>query len=172
MATLVRWDPFREIAALQNEMSRFAGVFRDANGNGGDRTWVPALDVWETDGEVVYSFDLPGIPEDKIAVELEDGVLSVSAERERGSDVKQDGYYRYERRVGSFARTITLPQGVTEDSISASHANGVLEVRVRKPEEAKPRRIEIGVNGESSGARLQSGSDSDSRTIEGTATEA
>ncbi len=158
MATLVRWDSFREIAALQNELSRFAGVFRDTDGNGTDRTWVPAVDVWETDEEVVYAFDLPGIPEDKIAVEFENGALTVSAERERGSELKQDGFYRYERRVGSFARTISLPEGVTEDGITASHANGVLEVRVRKPEEAKPRRIEIGVSGE--------------RTIEGTATEA
>jgi HSP20 family protein len=158
MATLVRWDPFRELAALQNEMSRFAGVFRETSGNGADRTWVPALDVWETDDEVVYAFDLPGIPEDKIAVEFENGVLTVSAERERGSDVKQDGFYRFERRVGSFARAITLPEGVTEDGINASHANGVLEVHVRKPEETKPRRIEIGVSGQ--------------KTIEGTATEA
>jgi HSP20 family protein len=156
MATLVRWDPFREIAALQNELTRFPGVFRDTNGN--DRTWVPALDVWETEDEVVYAFDLPGIPEDKIAVEFENGVLTVSAERERSSDVKQDGFYRYERRVGSFARSISLPEGVSEDGIQAAHANGVLEVRVRKPEEAKPRRIEIGVSGE--------------KTIEGTATEA
>jgi HSP20 family protein len=158
MATLVRWDPFREIAALQNELSRFAGVFREPNGSGGDRTWVPALDVWETDIEVVYSFDMPGIPEDKIAIEFENGALTVSAERERGSEAKQDGFYRYERRVGSFARTISLPKGVTEDGIKASHANGVLEVRVRKPEQTKPRRIEIGVQGE--------------KTIEGTATEA
>lgn len=158
MATLVRWDPFREIAALQNELSRFTGAFRDTNGSGSDRTWVPALDVWETEDEVVYSFDLPGIAEDKIAVEFENGVLTVSADRERAGDVKQDGFYRYERRVGSFARSITLPEGVTEDGIKAAHSNGVLEVRVRKPEEAKPRRIEIGVNGP--------------KTIEGTATEA
>jgi HSP20 family protein len=159
MATLVRWDPFREIAALQNDMSRFLGAFREGgNGTTQDRTWVPALDVWETENEVVYSFDLPGIPEEKISVEFENGALTVSAERERSSDVKQDGFYRYERRVGSFARSISLPEGVTEEGIKASFADGVLEVRVRKPEEAKPRRIEIGVKGE--------------KTIEGTATEA
>ena len=72
--------------------------------------------------------------------------------------MKQDGFYRYERRVGSFARTISLPEGVTEDGIRASHANGVLEVRVRKPEETKPRRIEIGVQRHR--ATLQSSSDS------------
>jgi HSP20 family protein len=160
MATLVRWDPFREIAALQNDMSRFLGAFREAggNGSGADRAWVPAVDVWETEDELVYAFDLPGIPEDKINVEFEDGVLSVSAERERDSELKQDGFYRFERRVGSFARAISLPQGVTEEGIQATHANGVLEVRVQKPAEAKPRRIEIGVSGE--------------KTIEGTAEEA
>ena len=151
MATLVRRNPV------------FFRVLRELNGNGTTsgavaRSWAPALDVWETDDEVVYAFDLPGIPEDKIAVEFENGALMVSAERERSSDMKQDGFYRYERRVGTFARTISLPEGVTEDDVKASHANGVLEVRVRKPEEAKPRRIEIGVKGD--------------KTIEGTATEA
>jgi HSP20 family protein len=151
MATLVRRNPV------------FFRVLRELNGNGTTsgtvaRSWAPALDVWETDDEVVYAFDLPGIPEDKIAVEFENGALTVSAERERSSDVTQDGFYRYERRVGTFARTISLPEGVTEDDVKASHANGVLEVRVRKPEEAKPRRIEIGVKGD--------------KTIEGTATEA
>ena len=160
MATLVRWDPFRELAALQNDMSRFFGAFREptSGGNGADRTWVPALDVWETSDELVYAFELPGIPEEKINVEFEDGVLSVSADREREDELKQDGFYRFERRVGSFARAISLPQGVAEDGITATHKDGVLEVRVRKPEEAKPRRIEIGVNGH--------------QTIEGTAEEA
>ena len=150
MATLVRWDPFREIAALQNDMSRVFGALRENASSGGsaDRTWVPALDVWETADELVYAFDLPGIPEDKITIEFEDGVLSVSAERERQDEVKQDGFYRFERRVGSFARAITLPQGVEDDGIAATHKDGVLEVRVRKPEEAKPRRIEIGINGQ------------------------
>ncbi len=165
MATLVRRNPavFR--------------VLRELNGNGTTsgtvaRSWAPALDAWETENEVVYAFDLPGTAEEKIAVELENGVLTVSAERERSGELKQDGFYRYERRVGSFTRTISLPEGVTDDSISASYANGVLEVRVQKPEETKPRRIEIGVNGKSIGATLQSGSDSASPTIEGTATEA
>jgi HSP20 family protein len=159
MATLVRWDPFRELASLQNDMSRVLGAFRESGGNGGtDRTWVPPLDVWETEDELVYAFDLPGIPEERINVEFEDGVLSVSAEREREKELKHDGFYRFERRIGSFARAISLPQGVSEESIKATHTNGVLEVRVRKPEETKPSRIEIGVTGE--------------KTIEGTATEA
>jgi HSP20 family protein len=157
MATLVRWDPFREVAALQNEMGRLFGMLREGNGQTA-RSWVPALDVWEKDNEIVYAFDLPGIPEDEISVEFEDGSLTVSAERERKHEVSDDRYYRYERHFGTFSRTIGLPQGVSEKDISADYSNGVLEVHVRKPEETKPRRIQIG-KGEQA-------------TIEGTATEA
>src|SRR5947209_9527157 len=144
MATLVRFDPFREVAALQNEMGRLLGVFREGNGTG-ERSWVPALDVWETDDAYVYAFDLPGIPEDKVSVEFEDGMLTVSAERERTEQASDDKFFRYERRFGTFTRTLGLPQGVKEDDISARFENGVLEIHVRKPEEVKPRRIQIGV---------------------------
>ena len=143
MANLVRWDPFREMASLQNDMSRLmTSVLGTSNGE--DRAWIPPLDVWETEGEVVYAFDLPGIPEDKISVEFEDGSLTVSGERERTDEVSRDRLYRYERRFGSFSRTIGLPQGVGEDSINADFKNGVLEIHVRKPEQPKPRRIQIG----------------------------
>src|SRR5918912_558890 len=145
MATLVRWEPFREIATLQNEMSRLMNTFTGGTGNGDSpRSWVPALDVWETENELVYAFDLPGIPEDKISIEFEDGALTVSAERERTQEKSEDRLYRYERRFGPFSRTIGLPQGVTEDAITADYKAGVLEVHVRKPEQPKPRRIQIG----------------------------
>ena len=72
MATMVRWEPFREIAALQNEMSRFMNGLLENSGPT-TRNWVPALDVWETESEIVYALDLPGIPEDKISVELDEG---------------------------------------------------------------------------------------------------
>jgi HSP20 family protein len=149
MATLVRWDPLREIAALQNEMGRFMNVFRGEGGNGTTtgQQWVPALDVWETENDIVYAFDLPGIPEDKISIEFEDGALTVSAERDREQKVEGDRFYRYERRFGTFSRTIGLPQGVTDDSISAEYKNGVLEVHVTKPEQPKPKRIQIGNTG-------------------------
>jgi HSP20 family protein len=153
MATLVRWDPFREMAALQNEMGRFFNVFREGNGQT-QQNWVPALDVWETENDIVYAFDLPGIPEDKISVELEEGSLSVSAERERQHEVKDDRFYRFERRHGSFQRTIGLPDGVKEEDVTADYRDGVLEVHVRKPVQAQPRRIQIGK--------------SDQATIEGT----
>jgi HSP20 family protein len=143
MATLVRWEPFREIAALQNEMSRFMNGLTEGPGRS-VQSWVPTLDAWETDSEVVYAFDLPGIPEDKISVELDDGALTVSAERERKDEQKEQGFYRYERRFGTFSRTVGVPQGTSESDITASYENGVLEVHVRKPEQPKPKKIEIG----------------------------
>jgi len=145
MATLVRWEPFREIAALQNDMGRLMSAFLgQGDGETTGRTWVPAVDVWETENELVYAFDLPGIPEDKIAVEFDDGALTVSGERERVDEVKNDRSYRFERRFGSFSRSVALPQGVTEDDVKADYRDGVLQVTVKKPETPKPRRIEVG----------------------------
>ena len=144
MATLIRWDPFREMASLQNDMSRLMnGILGAANGTGEARTWIPPVDVWETDDEVVYAFDLPGMSEDELSIEFEEGSLTISGSRERKDEVSKDGLYRYERRFGSFSRTIGLPQGVNEDSVKADYRNGVLEVRVQKPEQPQPRRIQI-----------------------------
>ena len=143
MATLVRWEPFREIAALQNEMSRFMNGLLEGNGRT-NQAWVPALDVWETERELVYAVDVPGIPEDKISVELDEGALTISAERERTQEETQDRFYRYERRYGTFSRTVGVPQGVTESDVTADYKNGVLEVHVKKPAQPKPKRIQIG----------------------------
>jgi HSP20 family protein len=143
MATLVRWEPFREIATLQNEMSRFMNGLLEGNGRT-NQAWVPALDVWETESEIVYALDLPGIPEDKISVELEDGALTITAERERTQEESEERFYRFERRYGTFSRTFGVPQGVTEDDVTADFKNGVLEVHVQKPEQPEPKRIQIG----------------------------
>ena len=157
MATLVRWEPFRELATLQSEMSRLMNALYDGGGERTARAWVPALDAWETEDEVVYAFDLPGIPEDRISVELNDGMLTVGAERERTEQGNGGGMFRFERRFGSFSRTVALPQGADEESVTADYKDGVLEIHVRKPEIQKPRRIPIGqANGH--------------KTIEGTAT--
>ena len=156
MATLVRWDPFREVTTVHNELGRLmSGLFE---GNGvQSQTWMPMLDVWETADEVVYAFDLPGIAQDKISVEVEDNVLTVSAERERSEEVSRENYHRVERRFGTFTRTIGLPQGAPEHNIKAEFKDGVLEIHVPKPEQSKPKRIEIG------------GTPSEQQTIEGTA---
>ena len=145
MATLIRFrEPFREIAALQNDMARLmGGLFEGGNGRT-NQAWVPAVDVWETENELVYAFDLPGIAEDKISVELDEGALTVTGERERTQEVSDERFYRFERRFGTFSRTIGLPQGIAEDAINAEYRDGVLEVHVRKPEQPKPKRIQVG----------------------------
>jgi HSP20 family protein len=151
MATLVRWAPFSELASLQNEMSRFMNGLVEGNGRT-TQSWIPTADVWETEHEVVYAFDLPGIPEDKISVELDEGALTITAERPREQKVEDGRYYRFERRFGTFTRTIGVPQGVTEESVKAEYLNGVLEVHVAKPQQPKPRKIEIAVGGSRSDA--------------------
>lgn len=142
MTTLVRWEPFRELATFQNEMSRWMNGLFDGPGRV-TQNWVPPLDVWETSSDVVYAFDLPGIPEEQISIEVKDDTLSVSAERERTQETADEGFYRFERRYGSFARAVGLPQGVDPDRIAARYENGVLEVRVPKPEEQQPKRITL-----------------------------
>ncbi|CAN5233758.1 hypothetical protein BH20ACT13_BH20ACT13_02940 [soil metagenome] len=107
------------------------------------QNWIPALDVWETDSEVVYAFDLPGVPEDKVSIEVKDDTLSIAAERERHGEASEDGFYRFERRYGTFARAVGLSQGVDQDHIAARYENGVLEIRVPKPEEQNPRTISL-----------------------------
>jgi HSP20 family protein len=142
MTTLVRWEPFRELTSLHNEMSRWLNGALEGPGRV-TQSWVPALDVWETESDVVYSFDLPGIPEEKISIEVSDGTLTVSAEREKVEEVSDERYFRFERRFGTFSRAVGLPQGVNEDKIAASYRDGVLEIRVPKPEEQKPKRIAL-----------------------------
>jgi HSP20 family protein len=146
MTTLVRWDPLREAAAMHTELSRLMNGLFEAPVRA-SQAWVPTLDVWETEDALHYAFDLPGIGKDAISIEAEDGALTVSATREREQKVEGDRYQRFERRYGTFARTVGLPQGVSEDEITATYENGVLEIRVPKPEQAKPKRIEISVDG-------------------------
>jgi HSP20 family protein len=159
MSTLVRWDPIREVAAMHSELSRLMNGLSEENGRAPGQSWVPTLDVWETDDSVFYAYDLPGVPEDQITIEVEEGALTVSANRQREKRSGGERFQRFERRHGVFSRTVGLPQGVSEDSIEASYTNGVLEIRVPKPEQPKPKRISIGGS-----------SGSQAPTIEGKAT--
>ena len=151
---VVRWSPLTELASLQSDMARMMDTFVGGRPtNGGASSWLPAVDVTETDNSLVLSFDLPGLNEDEIAIELEDNVLTVSGSRERKHEQKSDHYYRWERRHGQFSRSVALPAGVSENEIKATYANGVLEITVPKPEEHKPKKIQIGT-----GARAIEGS--------------
>jgi HSP20 family protein len=143
VATLVRWEPIRELATLQTEMSRLMNGLFEGNGRT-TQDWVPAVDVWETEEELVYAFDLPGVAEKDISVELHDDTLTVTAQRDRTEELSEDGFVRFERRFGTFSRALGVPAGVTEEGITADYRDGVLEIRVAKPAAPKPRRIKLG----------------------------
>jgi len=144
--TIVRWEPLRELSSLQHEMNRLFSAFDTPTGNGGAaRRWVPAMDLVETEDHFVLRADLPGMSQDDVKIELEDHVLTISGERKAEHSERQEGFYRVERAFGTFSRALTLPKGVDAAAVTASFDQGVLEVRVPKPEAAKPRRIEISV---------------------------
>jgi HSP20 family protein len=158
--TIVRWEPFRELSSLQTEMNRLFNAAFDTptgNGGGGARRWTPAMDLVETDDHFVLRADLPGLTESDVNIELEDNVLTVSGERKAEHEAKGEGFYRVERAFGAFSRSLTLPKGIDPEAVTAGFENGVLEVRVPKPEQRKPRKITIGAAGD------------EPRTIEGAA---
>jgi HSP20 family protein len=146
---LIRWEPARELHTMQSEMNRLFNTFFDSPtpSNGGGRTvarrWIPAMDVVEADGHFVLRADLPGLAEDDVNIEVDDNVLTIKGERKSEHEHKGEGYYRVERSFGSFSRSVKLPEGVDADGIQASFDNGVLEVQIPKPEQAKPRKVQI-----------------------------
>jgi HSP20 family protein len=142
---LVRWDPMRELDSLQGDMnSLFDRFFEGRTPNGMSRRWLPAMDLVETDNHLVLRGDLPGMTEDDVNIEIKDNVLTVSGERKAEHEDKGEGYHRVERSFGSFSRSLTLPQGVDAEKVEANFDKGVLEVRIPKPSEAKPTRVQIG----------------------------
>jgi len=151
--TIVRWDPARELDSLQGEMNRLLSSFFDTPGraaHGGTaaaRRWIPAMDLVETGNDFVLRADLPGISEDDVKVEFENNVLTISGERKAEHEEQHEGYYRLERATGGFARSLTLPDGVNAEAVQANFDKGVLEVRIPKPEQTKPRRVQIGLGG-------------------------
>jgi HSP20 family protein len=105
---------------------------------------MPPMDLVETGDHFVLRADLPGMSQDDVKIELEDTTLTVSGERRSETETGEQGFHRVERAFGAFARTLTLPPGIDPESVTASFDRGVLEIRIPKPEERKPRRIEIG----------------------------
>jgi HSP20 family protein len=151
---LIRWEPARELQTVQQEMNRLFGLFdSQAGGNGGAgvaRRWIPAMDLVEEGDQYVLRADLPGVSEDEVKIELEENVLTISGERKTEHEERREGYVRVERASGSFSRSLVLPDGVDPDSVKAQFDSGVLEVRIPKPEQPKPRRVAISV-GEKAG---------------------
>jgi HSP20 family protein len=139
---LIRWEPARELNSL------FSSIFDTPTGSvSAGRRWLPAMDLVETDDHFVLRADLPGLSEDDVDVTLEHDVLTVSGQRTAETETREKGYYRVERASGSVRRSLSLPEGVDPDAIDANFDKGVLEVRIPKPEQRKPRKVAITVGG-------------------------
>jgi HSP20 family protein len=144
---LIRWEPVAELNTIQNEMNRLFNTFFDqpaqAARSNGARRWLPAMDLVETADHYLLRADLPGLSDGDVNIQFEDNVLTISGERKNEHEEQQQGYYRLERGFGSFSRSLTLPVGVDPDDIQAHFNRGVLEVLIPKPEQKKPRTVQI-----------------------------
>jgi len=149
MTTLVRSISTRPASAAQSELSRvFNSLFDSATPIAGplvqpSRSFAPAIDIVEHDDEYVLSADLPGLSEADVKIEILDDVMTISGERKLEREELGKGYRRLERASGRFTRQLNLPKGVDSSAIRASFANGVLDVHVPKPAQAKPQLVEI-----------------------------
>ena len=147
---IVRWlDPFRDLAAIQDRMNQ---IFEDAlaRSRGRDeglRTgmWTPAVDIYENDEFVVVKAELPGVEKDRISVEVKEGILTLRGERGFDRELKEESYHRIERAYGSFQRSFSLPVSVDQEKVTARFQDGVLEVKLPKKDQEKPKQIEVDV---------------------------
>lgn len=146
---VIRWmDPFRELSTFQERMNQLFGDFagRARGGREGELAvggWVPAVDIFETDDDIVVTAELPGLEKEQVGVEYKDGILTLRGERKLEREVKEESYHRMERSYGVFHRSFTLPGTVDEAKISARMRNGVLEIHLPKKEAAKPKQITV-----------------------------
>ena len=142
---ITRWDPFREVVALQDRVN---SLFRDLN-QADDPVaaagFVPAVDIYEDAQKVVLKLEVPGIEEKDLDVRVEDHTLTVKGERKFEAEEKEQNFHRIERRYGSFYRAFTLPSTVDTESVQASYNAGVLKLELAKKPEAQPKQIKINV---------------------------
>jgi len=142
--TLVRWDPFREIAALSDRLNR---VLTDnpafARGSDTYGTWVPPVDIFERDDQLILRAELAGLNRDDIELSIENGVLTLHGERRREEGFDADNAHRLERIFGSFTRSFTLPTTIDAARIAATYKDGILEIVLPKSEISKPKKVQI-----------------------------
>jgi HSP20 family protein len=146
---IVRFDPLRDMAALQDRVNRiFADAYRRDNDDLMTRgAWVPPVDIYETGNhELVLRAELPDVPREEIALRVENNTLTISGQRKMDSEIKEEQYHRIERAYGTFSRAFTLPPTVDTSAIGAEYKNGVLTVRLPLREEAKPKQIQVQVS--------------------------
>ena len=147
MTNIIRWDPFRTITSLQEQMNR---LFEDSFLRGRSEqsslaTWAPAVDIYETEQELVAKADLPGLEEKDLDVRVENNTLTIRGERKVENKVSDENFLRVERAYGSFTRSFSLPNTVDTEHIKAEYRNGVLSVHMPKREESKPKQVKVSV---------------------------
>ena len=147
MMTLVRWNPTRDMMRTRNEMYRLVNEFF-RGGHGGEGgwwagAWTPAVDMYESDQTLTLKAELPEFSKDDVQVDIKDNVLTLKGERKREHEVKEEQYHRVERVFGAFRRSFVLPALVDADKAEATFKDGVLELKLPKAEQAKPKRIGI-----------------------------
>lgn len=149
--SMIKYDPFRELRNLQDEMTRlFVGVAPRGNGEQmAHGAWMPSVDIYEDQNRLVLEADLPGLSRDDFELSVENNVITLKGERKFEKKVEGDNYHRVERSYGSFSRSFTLPQTVTAEGATADFENGILRVSLPKREETKARKIEISGTGSS-----------------------
>jgi HSP20 family protein len=146
-SSLARWEPFHGVSDIQQEMNRLFDTFfgRPATLQMAERTWMPAVDMYETKDDVVVTFELPGIREKEVSVSITGDVLTVKGERKWDEELNDQGYHRMERVYGKFERSVPLPVPAQADKVKATYRDGVLEVKLPKAEEVKPKEIKVDI---------------------------
>ena len=149
MSSMTRWEPFRGLSALQEQVNRlFDDSFTGSRSSQAElASWAPAVDIYETENELVVKADLPDMQEKDIDVRVENNTLTIRGERKFSNEVHEDNYLRVERAYGTFTRSFSLPNTVNSEAIHAEYHNGVLSVRMPKREESKPKQVKISVSG-------------------------
>ena len=147
MMNLVKWNPWREMSALQNRMNHlFNEPFFRSDREDDELSmgaWYPAVDMFENEDKLVIKAELPGMDKKDFSVDVKDHVLTLSGERNYDNEVKEENYYRRERGYGKFKRAFTLPADVDSDKIKADFKDGVLKVEIPKPEARKAKQIMV-----------------------------
>lgn len=143
MAMMTRWEPFRDLARLQDEVNR---IFDDRAYRSGESVgWTPACDIYEDEDSVTLRFELAGVDPKDVDVRFENGVLTVRGERKLEAEDKRENYHRVERSYGTFTRSFSLPGTLDPERIKAESKHGVLAITLPKRAEAKPRAIQVKV---------------------------
>src|SRR3981189_875838 len=146
MRTLSRFEPFRGASSLQDQINRlFNDVFERPADESNLTSWAPAVDIYESEHELVVKADLPDIDPKDLDIRVENNILTIRGERKFEKKVNEDNYLRVERAYGSFSRSFSLANTVNAEAIKADYQNGVLTLTIPKREEAKPKQIKVNV---------------------------